>query len=178
MVWQRSSQISMRLKKTLALVVYTRAISVISWTREDRAEDRWTLSNDRRKSQNMWWCTEIQARLFCGRGYSYLGQEHLRRLGNAGKQLFRVYWRDWHESITLKLSIYHFEPPKFGHPPNNSLKMPKMSNRLLFQSWRWSHKNWTISTTRSADIWPLKSHFYPQYRVFVITFGSKKILTM
>jgi hypothetical protein len=35
------------------------------------------------------------------------------------------------------------------------LKIPKnskMRNRLLFQSWIWSHKNWTISTSRSADI--------------------------
>ena len=46
-------------------------------------------------------------------------QEHLWRAINAGKHLFRIYWRDWHEPITLKLNIYHFLPPNFGSPPNN-----------------------------------------------------------
>ena len=27
-----------------------------------------------------------------------------------------------------------------------------MRNRLLFQSWRWSHKNWTVSTSCSATM--------------------------
>jgi hypothetical protein len=49
----------------------------------------------------------------------WTSQEHLRRPGNAVKHLFRVYWRDWHKPITLKLNIYHFEPPNFGGPPNN-----------------------------------------------------------
>jgi len=49
-------------------------------------------------------------------------QEHLWRLRNAGKHLFRVYWRYWHEPIILKLNIYLFEPPNFGHPPKQLAK--------------------------------------------------------
>ena len=49
-------------------------------------------------------------------------QKHLWRIRNAGKHLFRVYWRDCHGSITLKLNIYHFEPPNFGHPPKQLAK--------------------------------------------------------
>ena len=49
-------------------------------------------------------------------------QEPLRRFGNAGKHLFRVYWRDWHEPIILKINIYHFELSKFGHPPKQLAK--------------------------------------------------------
>ena len=41
-------------------------------------------------------------------------QERPRRLGNAAKPVFRIYWRDWHEPISLKLNIYHFEPQNFG----------------------------------------------------------------
>ena len=49
-------------------------------------------------------------------------QEHLQRLGNAGKHLFRVYWRYWHEPMILKLNIYLFEPPNFGRPPKQLAK--------------------------------------------------------
>jgi hypothetical protein len=35
-------------------------------------------------------------------------QELPRRLRNAGKPVFRLYWKDWHKPISLKLNIYHF----------------------------------------------------------------------
>jgi hypothetical protein len=49
-------------------------------------------------------------------------QKQLWRLENAGKCLFRMYQRDWYEPITLKLNIYHFEPPNFGRPPKQLAK--------------------------------------------------------
>ena len=52
-------------------------------------------------------------------------QEHPWRLGNAGKPVFRVYWRDWHEPISLKLNIYHFEPQNFGGHPKQLAKNPE-----------------------------------------------------
>ena len=46
-------------------------------------------------------------------------QECFQRLRNAGKPVFRIYWRDWHKPISLKLNIYHFEPQNFGGATNN-----------------------------------------------------------
>ena len=61
-------------------------------------------------------------------------QEHLQRLGNAGKPVFRVYWTDWHEPISLKLNIYHFEPQNFGGHPKQLAKNPeKCANDSFFK---------------------------------------------
>ena len=45
---------------------------------------------------------------------------HLRRLGNAGKRLFRLV-----RAIIRKLNIHHFEPPDFGRPPKQSAENAK-----------------------------------------------------
>jgi hypothetical protein len=102
-------------------------------------------------------------------------QQHLWRLRNAGTHLFRVYWRDWHELITLKLSIYHFEPPKFGHPPK---QFAKNAEKCAINSFFKAEDDPTkIGQFPRAvrQLNDLQSHiFTPKYRVFVNTFASRK----
>jgi len=85
-------------------------------------------------------------------------QEHLWRLGNAGKHLFRVYWRDWHELFTLKFNISHFEPPK--HLAKNAEKCAIDS---FFEAEDDHIKiGWFPWAVQQNIIWPLKSHFHTQ----------------
>jgi len=69
-------------------------------------------------------------------------QEQLRRLGNAGKHLFRVHWRDWHEPIILKLNIYLFALSNFGHPPK---QLDKNAEKCAIDSF-WNTEDDPIKT--------------------------------
>ena len=98
-------------------------------------------------------------------------QKHLLRLGNAGKHLFRVYWRDWHEPITPKLNIYHFESQNFGRPPK---QLAKNAEKCAIDSFFRAeddpteldnfHKPFGIymasKVTFSHQIWSICDHIY------------------
>ena len=71
-----------------------------------------------------------KARLFCGRGYSYLGHDRNTQGSEMLENMYLEYIEDWHQLI-IKLNIYHFEPPNFGGHPKQLAKNPE---KLLFQS--------------------------------------------
>ena len=77
----------------------------------------------------------------------------LRKFWQCRNSTFRTIQKNLHKPIRLKLDIYIFWPLKsLWHPKQLAKNPKKMCNRLLFQSQRWSHKNWTISTSHSATI--------------------------
>ena len=96
---------------------------------------------------------------------------HLRKFWQCKNGTFRTTQWDLHEPIRVKLDIYIFWPSKIWQNPKQLAKNTEKCSQLLFQSQRWSHKNWTISTSSSATI-KLAGFACPRLYIHILTLHS------